>query len=195
MSKPLLFLSLDVECDGPCPGLNNLLSIGVACFDTENKLISTFERNILEQTEFKSDPDTMDFWSKNKEAWDHCHTDQVEPVVAMKEFGDFLTDLKTRYKIMTLGWPINYDWMWIHYYLHRYYGSNPLGYSAKDIGSYAWAMSKDKTTSDIDDFVNSYADPRFPHTHKALDDALEQGAKFVNMWKANTSRDYDSPIE
>lgn len=182
--KPPLFFSFDVEADGICPGISNMLSLGVACFDEQKRLIATFKRNIFEQDEFTQEPNTMKWWESNKEAWDYCHTDQVVVKNAMDDFVIFINDLKKKYEILPIAWPINYDWMWIHYYLCRYTGSNPLGSSARCVATYAWAIRgipvplvKDKMKLD------KYMDPQYPHSHKALDDAKEQGAMFMNMWR------------
>jgi hypothetical protein len=38
----------------------------------------------------------------------------------------------------------------------------------------------------IQPLLDSWSDERFPHTHKALDDAKEQGARFINMLREQT---------
>jgi hypothetical protein len=107
---------------------------------------------------------------------------QLSPQQAMLDFGVFIQKFKDKgYQLMTIGWPINFDWQWINYYFYRYIGSNPLGFSAIDIKSYVWGLTRNKNKS-TKEMVKEYADPEFQHTHKGVDDALEQGAIFVRMW-------------
>ncbi|MCU0756332.1 MAG: hypothetical protein MUE46_14605 [Xanthomonadales bacterium] len=59
------------------------------------------------------------------------------------------------------------------------------GYSALDIKSYAMAVLRaDYRRSTKRNFPRSWFDPD-PHTHVALEDAIEQGALFCNMLAFN----------
>lgn len=187
MGKPLLFLSIDVEADGPAPGLNNLLSIGLAGFNVEKNIVWTFEANLKDIPEGKQNEDTMNWWKQpeNQEAWDYVQTNREEPGDVFLRLSSELEQIKKIYKIIVVGWPINYDWMWLNYYFHRYMGENPLGFSARCIGTYAWALSKNQNPSQKIKDLDRWADPKYPHTHKALDDAKEQGALFMNMYLEN----------
>jgi hypothetical protein len=63
-----------------------------------------------------------------------------------------------------------------------------FSHSALDIKTYAMALLKqpyrDSTKRDM---PKRWFDP-MPHTHQALDDALEQGALFCNMLQENLTR-------
>lgn len=71
--------------------------------------------------------------------------------------------------------------------LNRFTGENPFSHSALDIKTYAMAILK----IDFRDTVKKNMPRRWfdnlPHTHKALDDAIEQGALFCNMPRENRS--------
>ncbi len=57
-----IYISTDIEADGPIPGQNSMLSFGSAAYTKEKNLISTFEVN-LECLEGASvDPDTKKWW-------------------------------------------------------------------------------------------------------------------------------------
>src|SRR5205814_290344 len=101
-----------------------------------------------------------------------------------EEFSKQIEELVKTYKLVPVAWPVSYDWQWINHYFHRFTGNNPFGYSAIDIKSYLWALSKNRSPNDQIN-VEKWVDPQFKHTHKALDDAKEQGAMFVNAWKEN----------
>eukprot|EP01121_Diplochlamys_sp_Union-15-3_P012315 TRINITY_DN3676_c0_g1_i3.p1 TRINITY_DN3676_c0_g1~~TRINITY_DN3676_c0_g1_i3.p1 ORF type:complete len:132 (-),score=24.43 TRINITY_DN3676_c0_g1_i3:73-468(-) len=71
--------------------------------------------------------------------------------------------------------------MWIYWYLMKFAGESPFGISGACMKTYAWSVlngnfrevSKRK-------MPKRWFDP-FPHTHIALDDAIEQGATFINI--------------
>ena len=185
VEKPLLFLSFDIEADGPCPGLNNMYSIGIACFTVDGKMVYEFEANLYELEGCKSNPDTVKWWKTQPEALEYARSNVQDPVVVFNTLNKDILRLKETYKIKPVGWPINYDWQWINYYFHRFIKSNPLGYCAYDMDSYAWGALKSLKNPKAAD-LKRWDDPRFKHTHKAIDDAKEQGARFVNMYRENT---------
>jgi len=77
-------------------------------------------------------------------------------------------------RIIFVGYPLAFDYPFVSYYLQHFAGKNPFGFAAIDIRSYAMGLRG-----------THYLPKRFfddlPHTHIALDDALEQGALFCNM--------------
>lgn len=88
-------------------------------------------------------------------------------------------------KPVFVGYPAGYDFLFVYWYLMRFAGESPFSHSALDIKTYAMAMLKTDYRS-----VNKRSMPkrwfdRLPHTHVALDDAIEQGALFCNMLAEN----------
>jgi hypothetical protein len=67
--------------------------------------------------------------------------------------------------------------------LIRFTGESPFSFSALDIKSYAMAMMKSEFRETIKRTMPRHWFDKLPHTHQALDDALEQGALFCNMLK------------
>lgn len=206
MALPLLFLSYDVEADGPCPGLSSLLSLGIAGFNESGEVVFEYEANLMPLADAKANEETMRWWMRPEqhEAWEYVQKNRRPPNVVFQELKKHIDELKKKYRIGTVAWPANYDWQWINYYFHRFVGENPIGFSSRCIATYAWCMAKNRGHNDRIDMTR-WTDPRFPHTHKALDDAKEQGAMFIKMWRENvmsavpvnipatiTSLDFDS---
>jgi hypothetical protein len=86
-----IYVSTDIEADGPIPGPNSMLSFGSVAFDLtdpENPVVvGEFSRNLVEINGSSPDPTTMsEFWDKNPEAWAACHENQVPAVPAMLEY-------------------------------------------------------------------------------------------------------------
>ena len=86
-----------------------------------------------------------------------------------------------------VGYPVAYDFMFVYWYLIRFTGESPFSHSALDIKTYAMALLKQPYRDSTKRYMpKRWFDP-IPHTHHALDDAIEQGALFCNMLRENTA--------
>jgi hypothetical protein len=75
--------------------------------------------------------------------------------------------------------------LFVYWYLIRFAGESPFSFSALDIKTYAMALLKKGYRQAVKrNMPRSWFDD-LPHTHCALDDAIEQGALFCNMLAAN----------
>ena len=54
------YVSIDIEADGPAPGLNSMLSLGAAAFISEGAVMDTFSANL----DAREDPKTTHWWAK-----------------------------------------------------------------------------------------------------------------------------------
>lgn len=184
----------DIEADGKCPGLSNMLSFATAAFDVEKNLIGTFEANLELMEGTTPCPETMKFWNENdtnRKAYAATRVNTQEPAVAMKAYVDWLKELPGQ--PIFVGYPAVYDFKWIDYYCVKYLGSNPFSFSrAVDVKSYAWAvMGKHFQSCSKRSMPRHWFDD-LPHTHIAIDDAIEQGAMFINMMRETRGM---SPIQ
>jgi len=174
-----IYVSTDVETDGPIPGVNSMLSLGSAAYLPDKTLIGTFTANLETLPDAVADPKTTAWWQTQPEAWEACRVDIQPPETAMKNYLAWLESLPGRPAFV--GYPAAFDFMFVCWYLTRFTGENPFSHSALDIKTYAMAMLK----KDYRDSVKRNMPKRWfdnlPHTHKALDDAIEQGALFCNM--------------
>ena len=181
-----IYVSTDVETDGPVPGLNSMLSFASAAFLSNKTLVSTFSVNLETLEGAKSDPVTMAWWETKPEAWDACRRHLQPPLLVMPEYVTWLKSLPGT--PVFVGYPAAFDFMFVTYYLYRFAGETPFSYLALDIKSYAMAVLK----ADFLDVVKSNMPQRWfddlPYTHVALDDAISQGALFCNILEENTRR-------
>ena len=80
-----------------------------------------------------------------------------------------------------VAYPAGFDFTFVYWYLIRFAGYSPFSFSGIDIKTYAMAlMGKPYRRSTKRNMPKRWFD-KMPHTHVALDDALEQGALFCNM--------------
>ena len=178
-SKTEIYVSTDVEADGPIPGINSMLSFGSAAYLADKTLVSTFSANLETLPDAVSDPKTMEWWQRQSTAWNACRENLQSPVKAMTEYVVWLKSLPGI--PVFVGYPAAYDFMFVYWYLIRFTGESPFSHSALDIKTMAMALLKsDYRKSSKKNMPKSWFDA-LPHTHCALDDAIEQGALFCNM--------------
>lgn len=174
-----IYVSTDVEADGPIPGPHSMLSFASAAYLADKTLVGTFEANLTLLPDATGDPRTMAWWETQPDAWAACRKDPRDPQEAMPRYVRWLKGLPGR--PVFVGYPAAYDFLFVYWYLIRFAGESPFSHSALDIKTYAMAvLGKDYRDSVKRNMPRSWFDD-LPHTHVALDDALGQGALFCNM--------------
>lgn len=177
--KSEIYISTDVEADGKIPGVNSMLSFASAAYSENKKLVSTFSANLQQLPDAQPDAETMKWWETQPEAWKICRENPESPAAAMRNYYDWLNSFKMR--PVFVGYPAAYDFMWVYWYLIRFVGASPFSHSALDIKTMAMTMLKKPYRESIKSNMPKKWFDNLPHTHKAVDDALEQGALFCNM--------------
>ena len=178
-----IYVSTDVETNGPIPGIYSMLSFGSAAYTADKKLIATFEANLETLPDAAENGDTMRWWATQPDAWAECRKNLQAPEKVMCDYVAWLKALPG--KPVFVGYPAGFDFLFVYWYLIRFTGESPFSFSALDIKTFAMATL---TTSFRDTTKKRMPEHWFddlPHTHKALDDAIEQGALFCNMLADN----------
>ena len=178
-----IYVSTDVEADGPIPGVNSMLSFGSAAYLPDKTLVATFSANLETLPGATPNSATMEWWGGHPEAWAACRTELRAPEQAMKEYVSWLNGLPG--DPVFVGYPAVYDFMFVYWYLIRFTGVSPFQHSALDIKTYAMAMLKTDYRKSTKKRMPKRWFDSLPHTHRALDDALGQGALFCNMLAEN----------
>ena len=178
-----VYVSTDVEADGPIPGPHSMLSFGSAAYLADKTLVGTFEANLELLPGAGGDPKTMEWWRSQPEAWAAARGDLRDPAEAMPAYVAWLKGLPGR--PVFVAYPAAYDFLFVYWYLIRFAGESPFSHSALDIKTLAMALLgggyRDATKRNM---PRRWFDPQSRHTHQALDDAIEQGALFCNMLAA-----------
>jgi hypothetical protein len=176
---PEIYVSTDVESDGPIPGPYSMLSFASAAYCADKTLVGTFGANLSLLPDAVGDPKTMEWWRTQPDAWAACRANLREPAVVMPEYVAWLKSLPG--KPVFVAYPAGFDFLFVYWYLMRFAGESPFSHSALDIKSYAMALlGVGYRNSTKRNMPASWFDA-LPHTHVALDDAIEQGALFCNM--------------
>lgn len=180
---PEVYVSTDVETDGPIPGPHSMLSFASAAYLSNKELVGTFEANLETLPGATGHPETMAWWSTEPEAWAASRENLQPPEAAMQKYLAWLKGLPGR--PVFVAYPAAFDFMFVAWYLHHFTGENPFSHSALDIKSYAMAMLKKGYRDTAKSTMPKRWFDDLPHTHRALDDALGQGALFCNMLAEN----------
>jgi len=178
-----IYVSTDVETDGPIPGPNSMLSFGSAAYRADKKLIATFSANLETLPGAAGDPKTMAWWQQQPEAWAACRRDLQTPETGMRNYLHLIKGLPGR--PVFVAYPAAFDFLFVYWYLIRFTGESPFSHSALDIKTYAMALLRRDYRDSVKQNMPSRWFDQLPHTHCALDDAIEQGALFCNMLAEN----------
>ncbi len=178
-----IYVSTDIETDGPSPGHYSMLSFGSVAFTLDRTIHSSFERNLDLLPGAKQHADNMKFWETQPEAWDACRRNPIAPGEAMQHYLEWLKGLAGT--PIFVAHPVCFDYTFISWYLHEFVGENPFR-GAVDTVTYAMALLKRPWSESTSRYMpKEWFDPGHPHTHQALDDALERAYLLCNMVEAN----------
>ena len=106
-----------------------------------------------------------------------------DPAQAMVEAGEWITGQAGSSRPVLVGYPVVFDWMFLHWYFVRFAGESPFGFSsALDIKTMyqqkAGVTLNEAGRGDLPGFLRSDRE----HTHHALDDAVEQADIFARVF-------------
>ncbi|HKU88229.1 MAG TPA: hypothetical protein VJP84_00440, partial [Steroidobacteraceae bacterium] len=163
MARPEIYVSTDVETDGPIPGPHSMLSLGSAAYLADKTLLGTFTANLDLLPGAQGHPDTMAFWSQNSAAWDACRRDCQAPEKAMHDYATWIRTLPG--KPVFVAYPAGFDFTFVYWYLIRFTGESPFSHSALDMKTLAMALlRKDYREATKRNMPKAWFDP-LPHTH------------------------------
>ncbi|HEX5495182.1 MAG TPA: hypothetical protein VFX70_11480 [Mycobacteriales bacterium] len=190
MARVDVYISVDVEADGPIPGPYSMLSLGAvvaarfdgSTFIPADPTAQTFYRE-LRPTGTEVVPAALAVSGLDR---DRLCVDGVEPATAMGEFAAWVDAVAAGQRPVLVAYPAPFDWMWIYWYLIRYTGASPFSHSGcLDIKSMYATRAKVVYGQAVKARMPAHLLSGRRHTHHALDDAIEQAEMFVNIAQWN----------
>ena len=150
---------VDIEADGPVPGLYSMVSFGAVILD--RKLDKTFYGQVKPVTETWI-PEALAVSGHSREETMTFR----EPDVVMLEFNDWIL-ANTPKGQRPHFWADNngFDFAFINYYFHAYMGDNPFGWSSRNINDLHKGLRK-KMSARLGKLKKT------KHTHHPVDDAM-----------------------
>ncbi len=180
-----IYVSVDIEADGPIPGPNSMLSLGAVALLESGKEVGAFEVNFEELEGAKGDPGTMEWWSKqDREVWAHIRKNPVSPKKGMASFVEWVNQMakQENLPVVCVAYPVGFDFTFIYHYIRSCGLESPFSFSCLDIKSYAAAVLNIPYRKAVKkNMPKEWFKGLPPHTHKGLDDAREQGLLFLNI--------------
>jgi len=174
-----IYVSTDIEADGPIPGPHSMLSFASAAYTADKQLIATFSANLETLPGSAPHPIQAAWWKTQPDAWAACRKDLQTPEKALPDYVKWVEALPG--KPVFVAFPAGFDFTYMFWYMMRFAQRCPFSWSALDIKTLAFAITGMPYRKCIKPrFPQHWFDPH-PHTHVALDDAIEQGALFCNM--------------
>lgn len=154
------YISMDVESDGPCPGQGSMVCFGAVII--EDGLSKTFYGKVKPITD-KWNPEALAISGFSREE----HEKFNDPESVMRSFAEWLQRYSKGKPTFISDNPA-FDWQWINYYFHNFYGSNPMGFSGRRIGDLYCGLVKNAGKNQ--DWKRQYRKTK--HTHNPVDDAM-----------------------
>jgi hypothetical protein len=190
-----LIISVDVEADGPCPGINSMLQLGAVFYAPDGTELRRLSENLELLDGATPDPATMKWWAeqykKRPGLWASTRTHTKHPSEVMELFQDSVRTECKNHKLspLVVTYPGGFDFIYLYYYLVRFCGQSCVGFSCFDMKSAAVPILKlPFRMCTKRNFPNEWFNPKLPHTHSAIDDALEQGYLYWQQQRAITGK-------
>lgn len=175
-----IYVSVDVETSGPIPGEYSLLSIGACDVDNEAQ---TFLCE-LKPISRKADPEALRVTGLSLEKLEQTG---LAPDDAMRRFAAWLEGLAGQEDALVfVGLNAPFDWSFVNYYFHRFYGKNPFGFTALDIKAYYMGATGCSWHDTRSSSMATVLMPKGKGDHHALHDAQYQAELFRLTRDANS---------
>jgi hypothetical protein len=181
------YVSVDIESDGPIPGPNSMLSLGAVAITQDGRELGEFEVNFETLPGATQDPDTMNWWKGVPDAWKYARRNPQSPQDGMADFRHWV-ETQPGHPVM-VGYPITFDFLFTHWYLHRFTGGTPFSHSGLDLKTAAMLLlgvGYRQASKRV--WPKSWFLGGAPHTHRAVDDAREQGQELIAMLRERDLR-------
>lgn len=189
-----LYISGDVEADGPIPGRYSMLSFGLC-------VAGRFDGRELQP----HDPEGDTFYAELQpisEEWESealkvARLDREQlartgrsPGQAMTEASSWVQKVAGDDRPVFVGFPAVFDWLFLYWYFVAFAdGGSPFEFSAV-LDMKTMFQQKARVVTSATGLSDLPAPLRssYPHTHNALDDAVQQADVFVRLflWDGRT---------
>ena len=176
--KSDVYISVDVEADGPLPGQHSMLSLG-AC------VVGEPERTFYVEIQPISDSFVPAALAVSGLDRARLAAGGAAPGAALASFREWVSSVAGSARRPVFVSFSSWDWVFVYYYLTRYTGGSPFGHSSLDVKSFylgrcggTWAgTAKRSIAKQHPELLEGLG----PHTHHALDDAREQAELFRRL--------------
>jgi DNA polymerase III epsilon subunit-like protein len=150
---------VDVEADGPCPGLYSMVSFGAVLVDA--RLATTYYGRTRPISGAAFIPEALAVSKITRED----HLAFPSPAQVLPEFVRWVKNHTVDKPVFVSDNPA-FDWQFINYYCHAFADGNPFGHSARRVGDFYAGIQRDWRAGGK---WRKYGKTK--HTHHPVDDA------------------------
>ena len=161
---------VDVEADGPAPGLYSMVSFGVVRIQ-RGPLDCTFHGRVAPISE-QWDPQALAVSGISRDE----HLAHPPAADEMRRFAQWLAENNVGERPVFISDNPAFDWQFINYYCHAFLGHNPFGHSARRIGDLFAGLTKDFRATSAWKRLR-----KTRHTHHPVDDARGNAEALITM--------------
>ena len=172
--KPETYISVDIEASGPIPGEFSMLSLG-ACVVGQTSQTFYAELKPINGNYIKKSLEV------NGLSLDKLQTTGELPAQAMGRFEAWTKKVSAESRPVYVAFNATFDWSFTHWYFIKFLGRDPFGISGLDMKAYFMGAHKSSWSETGKRNVRARYTPKTPHTHKAVDDAVEQAEIFEKL--------------
>jgi hypothetical protein len=185
--RPDIYISADVETDGPVPGRHSMLSFGLA-------VAARYDGRNLEL----ADPESHTFYRELRPAFDEVDPQALaisgldrsrllaegsDAAESMSAAAAWVLEVAHQAHPVMVAFPLAFDWLWLQWHFLRFCAEgSPFSFSScLDMKTLFWARQGTPIEGAGKDDLPLELRPARRHTHNALDDAIEQAEIFVRL--------------
>jgi hypothetical protein len=186
--KPLadIYISADIETDGPIPGPYSMLSFGLVeigrfdgCSFSRAAVARTLYRELRPISE-RFEPEAMAVNRLDRAA---LQLTGADPLVAMNDAREFVAEIARDGTPVLVAYPLSFDWSFLYWYFVTFGASSPFNHSrCFDIKTAVAVKGRRMVTRSGREQLPAVLRPGLPHNHHALDDAREQAEIFARLF-------------
>ncbi len=160
---------IDVESDGPVPGLFSMISFGAVIVDEQlDKTFYAEMRPISDQ--YQIDALKVSGFSRQETL------KFGDPENTMLSFDSWIYRNNLSQNCVFISDNNGFDWGFFNYYCWKYLGYNPFGFSSRNLNDLYKGLNRDM-------FASFKHLRTVKHTHNALDDAMGNAGALIKIAK------------
>ena len=183
-----MYVSVDVEADGPIPLVHSMSALGASVagtfdgqtFTRADPTVETFYAELVPISD-EHDPRAAAVAGLDR---DRLRREGEDPAAAMSRFVAWLRETAGDGRPVFVAYPASFDWTWVSIYLTRFAGENPFGFSGVlDMKTMYATKARVRLAKAVKREMPTTLLSNRPHTHNARDDAIEQADLFANLFE------------
>ena len=181
-----VYISVDIETDGPIPGPFSMLSfamVEVGVYDGVKLVRPPVPRTFYRELKPISDQFEAAAMAVNGLDRTGLSVNGGDPGDVMREARQFVAELASQGTPVMVAYPLSFDWSFLYWYFVSFGNHSPFNHSrCFDVKTAVAVKGHRMITQAGRDLLPDFLKGSLSHTHHALDDAIEQAEIFARVF-------------